>query len=96
MSTNLDSQCNGYQNLMPNFIKITSGTCESNGYQELSSQHECSLATGNKVANITDNNPPHCIESTNNGVKTYWYNNNFTSTNTIDSTPSLTGKYCKE
>ena len=34
LSTNLDSQCNGYQNLMPNFIKIPSGTCESNGYQE--------------------------------------------------------------
>ena len=95
-SVNISNTCNGYQNLIPNFKKIYSGTCESNGFQELSSQHECSLATGNKVANITDNNPPHCIESTNNGVKTYWYNNNFTSTNTIDSTPSLTGKYCKE
>ena len=95
-SVNISNTCNGYQNLMPNFRQIYSGTCESNGFQELSSQHECSLATVNKVANITDNNPPHCIESTNNGVKTYWYNNNFTSTNTIDSTPSLTGKYCKE
>ena len=95
-SVNLSNTCNDYQNLMPNFITITSGTCESNGFQELSSQHECSLATGNKVANITDNNPPHCIESTNNEVKTYWYNNNFTSTNTIDSTSSLTSKYCKE
>ena len=93
LSTNLDSKCNGYQNLMPNSKQIYLSTCESNGFQELSSQHECSLATGNKVANITDNNPPHCIESTNNGVKTYWYNNNFTSTNTIDSAPSLTAKY---
>ena len=97
LNTNLDSKCNGYQNLMPNFIKITSGTCESNGYQELSSQHECSLATGNKVANITDTiNPPHCFEYTPEGVKTYWYNNQFNSTQTIDSNNLWTSKYCKQ
>ena len=51
-SVNISNTCNGYQNLMPNFRQIYSGTCESNGFQELSSQHECSLATGDKVANI--------------------------------------------
>ena len=50
-----------YAKLQTNY----SGTCESNGFQELSSEHECSLATGNKVANITDTiNPPHCFEYT--------------------------------
>ena len=31
-SVNISSTCNGYQDLMPNFITTTSGTCESNGY----------------------------------------------------------------
>ena len=96
-SVNISNTCNGYQNLIPNFRKISSGTCESNGFQELSSQHECSLATGNKVANITDTiNPPHCFEYTPEGVKTYWYNNQFNSTQTIDSNNLWTSKYCKE
>ena len=83
--------------LMPNFIKLTSGTCESNGYQELIFQHECSLATGNKVANITDTiNPPHYFEYTPEGVKTYWYNNQFNSTQTIDTNNLWTSKYCKQ
>ncbi len=51
LNTNLDSKCNGYQNLIPNFIRITSGTCESNGYQLLASAHECYNAT-NKYPEI--------------------------------------------
>ena len=44
-SVNISNTCNGYQNLIPNFVKITSGNCESNGYRNLKSSHECSLAT---------------------------------------------------
>ena len=43
-SVNISNTCNGYQNLVPNFIEITTGNCISNGYQNLSS-HECSQAT---------------------------------------------------
>ena len=52
-SVNLSSTCNGYQNLMPNFRQIFSGTCESNGYQNLISAHECTQAS-NELADIRE------------------------------------------
>ena len=54
-SVNISNTCNGYQNLMPNFITITSGTCDSNGYKFLISEHECALAAGKAVDIIMTN-----------------------------------------
>jgi len=52
-SVSIGSSCNGYQNLMPNFIKITSGNCESNGHNNLLSPHECSQASGGMVSSVS-------------------------------------------
>jgi hypothetical protein len=49
-SVNISNTCNGYQNLIPNFIKINSGNCLTNGYENLISGHQCSLATGHIVS----------------------------------------------
>ncbi len=81
---------------MPNFIKITSGTCESNGYQDLHSQHECALATGSKVRSESTNDPPFCFEFISGGVTSFWWNNNFTSTRTIDYGEMYVSAWCKE
>ncbi len=52
-SVSIGSTCNGYQNLMPNFIKITSGNCESNGHNNLVSPPECSQASGGMVSSVS-------------------------------------------
>ena len=73
LNTNLDSKCNGYQNLFPNFVKITSGTCESNGFQLLASGHECYLATNRYPSAINDSDRPKgCI-----GRYGDWYFNTY-------------------
>ncbi|MEC8186302.1 MAG: hypothetical protein VX208_14560, partial [SAR324 cluster bacterium] len=66
-SVNISNICNGYQNLTPNFVKITSGNCESNGYNNLTSPHECSQAIGSIVRAIHDGADTYgCAEGTDN------------------------------
>ncbi|MBP43411.1 MAG: hypothetical protein CL925_03320 [Deltaproteobacteria bacterium] len=65
LSASLGSKCNGYQNLIPNYREIYSGTCESSGFNNLISAHECSQA-GSQLANTIDEDgfvPKGCIVS---------------------------------
>ena len=70
-SVNLSNTCNGYQNLIPNFISITSGTCESNGLKSLISEHECALSLGKQVDLIVErlDRPRACYKD---DVRSYW------------------------
>ena len=96
-SVNIDSNCNGYQNLIPNFIKVTTGTCESNGYQELYSQHECALAYGGRIRSEEyQDDPTGCFEQFYNGVTHYYYNNTPSDVVIDPSNRGLTSKYCKQ
>ena len=83
--------------LSPNFIRITSGTCESFGYQELHSPNECSLAGGGRVGSQSSNSSPNsCFEYVTNGETQLWYNSVFSSTVPVDSSTSYVAKWCKE
>ena len=65
ISFSKNSKCNGYQNLIPNYREIHSGTCESSGFNNLISAHECSQA-GSQLANTIDEDgfvPKGCIVS---------------------------------
>ena len=48
-----NNTCDGYVNFAPEYRSINSGTCESNGYQNLISAHECSQAS-NELADIRE------------------------------------------
>ena len=38
-----NNTCDGYRTFAPEYRSINSGTCESNGFQDLLSEHECCL-----------------------------------------------------
>jgi len=93
-SVNISSTCNGYQNLMPNFIKITSGNCESNGYNNLLSPHECAQAT-NKIVTIENETsyPSGCQLTNQSTILRFNTQNN---TRTMDTDAEITEMWCKQ
>ena len=100
-SVNLSNTCNGYQNLMPNFIKITSGNCENRGYKNLQSSHECVIALGNTyegiiVGGYLGNKPPGCINDMQNGEYVWTLNTFATNNNNILDGTYNTEMWCKQ
>ena len=88
-----NSNCKGYQNLMPNYVEIYSGNCESNGFNNLLSAHECSQATGSiMLRGDTDQRPTGC--SLKDDTLVFNENNQFLS-NTIEQN-NVQKMWCKQ
>ena len=87
---NKNSSCDG--NSTPNFRQIYSGTCESNGFSNLISSHECAQACGMVEPTFSQGDPPGCFN----------YNNQYCVYNSRyeDATGSIGGNnpfgWCKE
>jgi len=86
-----------------NFIRIISGTCESNGYNELISHHECALAIEGEDTQalllLQTSLMLACYEYVDEGssIINYWYNSNLNSTVTVSpQTSGFNGKWCKQ
>ena len=91
-SVNVSNTCNGYQNLIPNFIKITSGNCDTNGYNNLISLHECSQATGGTVRSLHGQVDIYgCAEGT-----TWNDFNSHPNSSTIEDKSWIDAMWCKE
>ena len=80
---------------LPNFQKIFSSTCESNGYQNLISAHECSIAS-NEIVGIFSltTQPIGCFYHSD--WDRWTYNTHTGSTFTMDQSNSMTEMFCKE
>ena len=58
-----------------NTIEIYEGTCESNGYKDMISNHECSLAIGEAAyIQSSTNRPVGCFEYTYQSVSVWEFN----------------------
>ena len=85
------------KNMTPNFIRIPSRTCGSNGYEELYSSNECSIAGGGRVGSQSSGSSPNsCFEYVTNGETQLGFNSVFSSTMPVDSSTSYVAKWCKE
>ena len=92
-SVNISNTCNGYQNLMPNLREIYSGTCESNGFQDLISSHECSQSEKRSAVPINEESLPRgCVVD----VDTLLFNTNLKSMAVVGVNENAQKAWCKE
>ena len=76
----------------PSFVKITAGNCESNGYQNLFSPHECSQASGGMVSAVPNGaQVTGCYYSTS---TTKWNFNSVVNSDTLGS--GFDEAWCRE
>jgi hypothetical protein len=77
----------------PSFVKITAGNCESNGYQNLISPHECAQVAGGMLEAISSSSfVTGCYYRPNN---TNWYFNSFVNSESASALYSLE-VWCKQ
>ena len=87
-------------NLTPNFIKISTGNCGTNGYKYILTIYECALALGDSNTRIfresvNVSKPPGCHNVLDNG-EIYWQFNVHQDYNkTLDGSTS-TEMWCKQ
>ena len=95
LSTNLDSKCNGYKNLLPEFRTINSGNCETYGYRNLISPHECSQATGDSVTILSGQGEIYGCSERNNNSRGFEFSS-LKNNDTIEDHPGVIKLWCKE
>ena len=95
LSTNLDSKCNGYKNLLPEFRSINSGNCETYGYRNLISPHECSQATGDSVIILSGQGEIYGCSERNNNSRGFEFSS-LKNNDTIEDHPGVIKLWCKE
>ncbi|MDP6464001.1 MAG: hypothetical protein QF832_18345 [SAR324 cluster bacterium] len=88
----VDLKISRAKNLIPNFISITSGNCDTNGYNNLISLHECSQATGGTVRSLHGQVDIYgCAEGT-----TWNDFNSHPNSSTIEDKSWIDAMWCKE